>query len=270
MRSADRLLYHYQVERELADLLRRSTSSERTRLYSTVYNELFRRVPDHPQLCRTDRAERINVALTLLTPFLDRGFSFLEIGAGDCAISFCVAERVAKVYAVDILDSIPAMTKRPANFELRLSDGCDIPVPPSSIDIAYSNQLIEHLHPEDALSQTKNILKALRPGGFYICITPHRFTGPHDISIYYDSEATGLHLKEYTCTELAELFRDAGFSKVRILAGAHGRFFKTAIGPINVVESSLAILPHLVRKLLVGQLPLRVFMGIRIIGWRNV
>ena len=60
------------------------------------------------------------------------------------------------------------------NFELIISDGISIPVPAGSIDFAYSNQLMEHLHPDDAESQLENVFTALRPGGAYLCITPNR------------------------------------------------------------------------------------------------
>jgi hypothetical protein len=31
---------------------------------------------------------------------------------------------------------------------------------------------MEHLHPEDAFEQLRNIIRALAPGGRYVCITP--------------------------------------------------------------------------------------------------
>ena len=49
-RSEERLRHHYLVERELADRLRNAPDAERGRLYPQVYDELMRRVPDHPQL----------------------------------------------------------------------------------------------------------------------------------------------------------------------------------------------------------------------------
>src|SRR5712692_8694627 len=51
-RSRDDLYRHYEIERELADQLRAAPPELRKELYRTVYNELFRRVPDHPQLTR--------------------------------------------------------------------------------------------------------------------------------------------------------------------------------------------------------------------------
>src|SRR5688572_4403412 len=49
-RSARELREHYALERQLADRLRRAPRSQRPGLYSKVYDELFRRLPHHPQL----------------------------------------------------------------------------------------------------------------------------------------------------------------------------------------------------------------------------
>ena len=43
---------HYRVEVELAGRLRAAPRAERLGLYGAVYDELFRRVPTHPQLTR--------------------------------------------------------------------------------------------------------------------------------------------------------------------------------------------------------------------------
>ena len=40
---------HYRVEKELANQLRRAGKEERRYLYANVYNELFRKIPYHPQ-----------------------------------------------------------------------------------------------------------------------------------------------------------------------------------------------------------------------------
>ena len=54
--------------------------------------------------------------------------------------------------------------------------------------------------------------RLLRPRGRYIFATPHRFSGPHDISRYFSDEPRGFHLKEWTYGELAKVAAAAGFS----------------------------------------------------------
>ena len=100
------------------------------------------------------------------------------------------------MYALDVSDEIATRITLPANCKLVLSDGLTVAVPEGSIDVAYSNQLMEHLHPDDAVEQLHNVYRALKPGGAYICITPNALWGPHDVSRRFDREPTGFHLKE--------------------------------------------------------------------------
>jgi SAM-dependent methyltransferase len=186
----------------------------------------------------------------LLRAFTNPETVLLEIGHGDCALAFSMAGEVKQVYAVDISTGLVGDIIRPQNFELRLSDGIDIPLPANSVDVAYSNQLMEHLHPEDAGDQLRNISRVLKPGGFYICVTPNRLTGPHDISRHFDIVATGLHLREYTITELAQAFKMSGFSDVRIIASYHGHIFspKLPVTPFAWIERLLEKSPRAIVK----------------------
>ena len=251
-RTPGRLAAHYAIERELADRVRNSTHEERAELYSVVYDELFARVPDHPQLTLKEspetRRQRLASQVRLVDDFLDRDATFLEIGAGDCALSLAVAPTVAEVYAVEVSETIAATAETPANFTLLISDGRSIPVPAGSVTLAYSNQLMEHLHPDDAGEQVRAIAAALEPGGAYLCLTPHRAFGPSDISAFFDEEATGFHLKEYTTAELSQLFRRAGFRTVRVVARVAGRRFSLPAPPFILIERLVMRLPARVRR----------------------
>ena len=135
-------------------------------------------------------------------------------------MSLEMARLVKQVYAIDVSKEMTKGLVFPANFHLILSDGIGIPVPANSIDVAYSNNLVEHLHPDDAVEQLRNIHQALAPGGVYICVTPNRLKGPHDVSKYFDTVATGFHLKEYTVSELkaAIMSKIADIAKINILS----------------------------------------------------
>ncbi len=263
-RTPEQVKEHYAIERELAERLRSASKEERQHLYTTLYDELFRRVPHHPQLTQKAdpqaQAEAVSAQLALLERVLTPETVFLEVGPGDCRLAFEVSKRVRRVYAVDVSEEITRSANRPDNFELILSDGCSIPVPADSVDVAYSNQLMEHLHPDDALEQVENIRKALKPGGIYICITPNRLSGPHDVSRYFDQIATGFHLKEYTTTELAGIFKAAGFSKVQALIRIRGISFWCPLFPLRLLEGFLARLPYTPRKRVAVRFPVRAFL----------
>ncbi len=68
--------------------------------------------------------------------------------------------------------------------------------------------------------------------------------GPHDISKFFDEVATGFHLKEYTTSELSELFKKVGFSKVRVYIGAKEKYIGLPTFPIVLYETLLDKLPY--------------------------
>ena len=239
-------------------------------MYASLYDELYQRIPDHPQLSSKESPFGRHLATARefgrIKRFLKAHTVFLEVGPGDCALSFKAAGIVQQVYAIDVSAEITRRASPPENFQLVLSDGCTIPVPSGGIDVAYSNQLMEHLHPDDASQQLQNIFKALTHGGIYICLTPNRLSGPHDISKYFDPIATGFHLKEYTTTDLSKLFRCTGFSRVGVLLGAGGAFMVLPVLPFSLLEGILTRLPSPLQRRISTILPVRWLLGVRLVG----
>lgn len=272
-RTLKQLREHYRIEKKLANRLRNSNKKERRCLYSKLYDELFQQVPNHPQLTQKfsskARAKSVCEQMGFLKRFLNPKSIFLEVGSGDCSLAFKVSKFVKKTYAVDVSEDISKHSKHPKNFELIISDGSSIPVPKNSINIIYSNQLMEHLHPGDALEQLRNIYNALAINGIYICITPNRFYGPSDISAYFDEVATGFHLKEYTIKELSGLFKTVGFSKVQVMLGYNGFFLLLPVFPFRLFEGLLNKLPLSLCKKLSRWLPVRQLLGIKLVGTKE-
>lgn len=249
-RSAQEIREHYTIERELADRLRAADRGERLELYGKVYDELFRRVPRHPQLTRKQdnnaRTAAVAERLALLQRFLRPESVFLEIGAGDCALSEQVTGSVRKCIALDVSREILEKAGVPG-MEVVLSDGCSIPVPEGSVTVAYSYQLIEHIHPDDAIEQLRNIYRALSRGGVYLCVTPNRLNGPHDVSRYFDPVARGFHLKEYTISEISRLFRETGFRRTDAYIGFSHRYFRAPVSFLVGFEKMLGWIPYKLR-----------------------
>jgi SAM-dependent methyltransferase len=269
-RTPEQLREHYEIEGELADRLRAAPRERRLELYGSVYDELFRRVPLHPQLTKKQDPATfrwsIERQVAILRPFLRPEATFLEIGAGDCALSAAIAPRVRQVYAVDVSAEIMQGLALPANVETRVSDGITIPVPDAGVDVAFSNQVMEHLHPDDALEQLGRIHSALGPAGVYVCVTPNRLTGPHDISMYFDERATGFHLREYSFGELRRIFLEVGFSRVRALVGGRGRYAGAPPAVVEALESALTRFSAPTRRVLARRLLVSGILGIRVVG----
>ena len=266
-RTAAQIREHYEIEKQIAERLRNSTFEERKNLYTEVYDELFQRVPHHPLLNNYSPAEKerqIFREIRALEPFVNEHTIYLEIGPGDCALAVKIAKHVRKVYAIDVSAEVTKNLDAPENFELILSDGSSVPLAAETVDVAFSNQLMEHLHPDDSRRQLENVFRALKTGGTYFCITPNRLSGPHDISRDFDTTATGLHLKEYTVTELDRVFRSVGFTKTRVYAGV-GNIFLPVL-PYKIAEKLLDALPPSVRKLLTFNKIVRFLLGVKLVG----
>ena len=272
-RSAHRIRAHYEIERELSDRLRAAPADERPALYPELYDTLFRRVPDHPQLTAPSnegaRERDVAAQLSFLRHFLRPGRTFLEIGAGDCALSRAVASKAGDVYVLDVSEAILSHAGDSDELRVVLSDGISIDVAPETIDLAYSNQVMEHLHPDDAAAQLTNVHRALASGGRYVCVTPNRLNGPHDVSKYFDRVATGFHLREYTVTELARIMESAGFTRVWAYAHVRGKTMRLPMLGVGLVEAAIERLPQRARKRVASGRPWRWALGICIVAEKD-
>jgi ubiquinone/menaquinone biosynthesis C-methylase UbiE len=266
-RTPEQLREHYLIEKELADQLRHAEKDERQNLYPRLYDELFRRLPNHPGLARKISPEitreEVDGQMAFLKNHLNQGDTFLEIGAGDCALSFEACNFVKKVFAVDVSAIKTESSNQPSNFELILTTGTTIPLPDNSIDIAYSHAFFEHLHPEDGLDHLRNVRRVLKAGGIYLCVVPQRLNGPWDISRNFDQIPQGFHLKEYSACELEGVFKQVGFSKADIVLHVLGKFYAIPKPIIWIYESLFAIMPYSIRRPLAGRF---LFDNVRIIG----
>ena len=261
---------HYEIEKELADQLRLAGPEDRRRLYSSLYDQLFRRVPHHPQLTHEQDEEAANLEvqrkMRLIGRFLRPSTVYLEVGPGDCRLALEVARQVEKVYGIEVSAEITKRATLPPNFELIISDGCSIPVPAGRVDVAYSHQLMEHLHPDDAVAQLEGIFRCLMPAGVYVCITPSKLSGPHDVSRYFDDVATGFHLREYSNIDLAGVMKQAGFTKLRPYVGGRGLYWPFPLHALFALEKVLGWLPRSWAKRVAQSLPGRCLLGVVLVA----
>ena len=269
MRTAEELRQHYEIEKELGNRLRNSRRDERAQMYSQVYDELFRRVPKHPQWTKQHTAKReiqLQGHIRLLRPYLSPDTVFLEVGAGDCALPLLVAPMVRKAYGLEVSEELTRGLPQSEKFQILLSKGCEVPLPDNTVDLAFSFQVIEHIHPDDVIEQLKDLYRVLKPGGRYYCITPNRLHGPNDISRDFDREATGLHLKEYSITDLLKLFRSIGFQRVWIERMIKGHRCPFPTLPVKALESFLESLPWSLRAPLARSYLMTRLISVSVMG----
>jgi SAM-dependent methyltransferase len=255
VQTAAQLREQYDIERELADRLRNAaTREERRPLYGEVYRELHERLAHHPLVVQTQDALARSVTaapqVRLLRTFVNSKTDFCEIGAGDSAVARALAPYVRSSLALDVTDAFVSGPNPDGNFEFRVFDGFDPGLPPGSVDVAYSRDVAEHLHPDDLLEQTAAVARMLKPGGMYLCVSPNRLSGPHDVSRRFDDTPTGLHLREYTVSELAVAMRRSGFSDTKVVISWAGRRMSPLlpVWAVRWLEIGVAHLPRRARR----------------------
>jgi SAM-dependent methyltransferase len=271
-RTPERIRHHYEVEKELAARMRASTREERTELFKTLYTELFNRVEDHPRLTRRDTAEasrrNLEAQLRLLRPhFTETGPkpALVEFAPGDCRLAGAAAKSCAKVYGVDISDQRSPGEVFPENFELIVYDGYHLDLPDACATLAFSYQFLEHLHPDDVDPHFAMANRLLKPGGVYVFDSPHRFSGPHDVSVHFGETLDCFHFQEWTYRDMRKLLKRHGFSRTAI--HRKGRLFRNPLVNLahDCVEAIVGALPRPLRRSLSN----RLFQSVTLSAWKD-
>ena len=194
-----------------------------------------------------------------MCPYINESTNFIEIGAGNCTLTIELSSYVNEIVAVDVSEEImPDYNKIPDNVKLHVSnDGTALPYATNYFHVAYSNQLLEHFHPEDIKIHLSNVHEVLCMNGRYIFQTPHKYFGPHDVSKYFHNKPVGFHLKEYCNYELYFLLREAGFRKINLITGIKKHRILLPIIIPSLVELLLALFPFQIRKYLSLLTPIR-------------
>lgn len=261
-RTAEQLRNHYLVEKSLADRLRASSREERLELLPKLYDELFEKVPDHPRLHRreSEAESRKSVAarMAIVKDSLTPDTVFMEIAPGDCRLACEVAKHVKSVYAADISDQRAKDLECPPNFNLVLFDGVNLDIEHGAVDVAFSYQFLEHLHPDDLATHMELVSRSLKPGGVYILDTPHSYSGPHDISRFFSDTAHGFHMHEWTYNEIRDLGRKHGFDRMSVYRFRRRWNTPLALMLTLAVEKVLGLLPISLR----WKLSQRLFLGV--------
>lgn len=217
-RSFEQVLNHYKVEKKLATQLKEADRTSRKDIYSSMYDELFSKVPDHPRLTkRNDKSEslkKVGHRMAFIKRFLKREQLFVEFACGDGRLLKEAAKYCKQAIGVDISDQRDKNEAFPQNTSVVVYDGYDLSqISDESIDFVFSDQLIEHLHDEDVEHHFSIVKQTLKKGGAYAFRTPHAYCGPHDVSQYFSNIPECFHLKEWTFKDVKDVEK-IGFRKV--------------------------------------------------------
>lgn len=206
---------HRALEGRLTNDILSSSPAGRWQVVSDSYTQLY---ADCPWLNKGDAGppESWFAIWRRLIPAPSRIY---EVGSGNAHLlnhlvahgHDCVATEITKERGQKFSSSSERLA-------WRQSDGVHLAEfePAEHYDVVISTQVIEHFHPDDVATHLSNVREILKPGGRYIFDTPHRSTGPHDLSRVFGLDAPQfMHLKEYSFLELRDLAKAAGFRSVK-------------------------------------------------------
>jgi SAM-dependent methyltransferase len=268
-RSYEQILNHYLVEKSIADRLKSSDREERRRIFNTMYEELFSKVPDHPRLTRRNSSQLTEIAnkrkFFVIRRFIEKPYLFAEFAPGDCKFAYEVAKHVNQVFGIDISDQHDPADTVPDNFRLIVYDGYNLDaIESNSVDVMFSYQLIEHFHPEDTALHFELVHRILKPGGKYVFLTPHALSGPYDISEYFCDEPECFHLKEWTYTEIKALLKNLKYTDFQTHWFAKSIDLKLPYSYFALCERTLSVFPkRFIKKVSRGLIPILYAVAIK-------
>jgi 2-polyprenyl-3-methyl-5-hydroxy-6-metoxy-1,4-benzoquinol methylase len=232
---------HYDWEAAFADLIRnsRKSSGERRAVVAAAYDGLIvilkekRRRQGKVLDCMGFCPGQVEEICTVAGP---PPRSVLDVG---CSTGVLVASLLQRGYAakgIDVSgDCIAEARNRlealgaDAEGKLLSGDFLAHDFGEARFDLIYSNDVLEHIPPDEVLDFLKKAHSLLNPSGLLWLITPNRWTGPGDATILrhpWGTEARGLHLKEHTLRELNQALQRCGFVEVHSRLWSDGRWRK--------------------------------------------
>lgn len=223
--TEDMVLAHWELEKDLTKELLESNSENRWEVFERAYTKLYSKLQQQNPLLQENRQtletkdENLDKYETWIQIIGSPPKKIYEIGSGRGEMIAYFAQCGFECKATEITKERGSkyVTEASPCLSWGNSDGVHLDnfEQTEFYDLVVSNQVIEHLHPEDLIVHFKSAYKILIKQGRYIFTTPHCHTGPHDISaIFGYDNPKGMHLKEYTYKELSDSLKLAGYKYI--------------------------------------------------------
>jgi len=254
------ILRHWELEKSLTRRLLASTPENRWEVFGYCYSTLFcelewlNRLVEKKNVMPPEQAYKKWV--DIIGPSPQRIF---EIGSGTGRMIDYLSTLGYECCATEITrERGEKHVSESKNITWRTTDGVHLNrfEQINHYDIVLSEDVVEHLHPNDIVEHFLGVFRILKPGGRYIFHTPHKFFGLWDISrVFGKLEPMGMHLKEYMVYELVQALRTAGFKHISFASPVFSKryrnflpFISNELSWICVLERILVPLPRRLRS----------------------
>jgi 2-polyprenyl-3-methyl-5-hydroxy-6-metoxy-1,4-benzoquinol methylase len=212
------LIEAFQLEKYYHDLLiKEKKASKRTLMYEEFYSKLLqlygRNAVNDQSLDQKIRSKDSQVKLF---EHDIKNKSIIDFGCGEGLFLMNIKRNLPYKFLTGVDVYIPDGLKNHPDINF-ISSGIIRFETKEKFDIAFSDNVLEHLSPLDLKDHLKSVYESLVPGGHFIMIMPNRLFGPMDITRIVDNtssgkiKAQGGHLNESTYHEMINDLSDAGF-----------------------------------------------------------
>ena len=214
------ILQHWTLEKRLRNDLLTSTPENRWEVFEKAYDELYSEIAWLTALTNSDSGiEEDYDAFHLWEQIIGTPpCKIYEVGSGRGELISYLAKQGFECKGTEITRQRgKKWTGQLVNISWGTSDGIHLDrfEPRQIYDVIITNQVIEHMHPDDVFDHLKATCAILKPGGRYILSTPHYADGPTDVTrVFGYDELMAMHLKEYTYAELRHMLLQAGYHRV--------------------------------------------------------
>lgn len=227
----ERLVEAFEVEQEFhARVMAEPNPQARRALYGEVYPKVHAIYGQRP--ADPDAPNPKDPFVRLFAREL-RGRSILEVGCGAGAFLLSVARQLSPEERGELVGLDVSEASFPSHPEVRFVAGDVIDFRPEQLgrerfDLVYSDNVLEHLAPQDRDAHFDSIERVLAPGGLLILLLPNRLFGPTDVTRVLDCSysnrvpSQGTHLTESTYTELVPYLRRRGYKGLRTVLPVPG------------------------------------------------
>lgn len=214
--TEDILAEAFKIEEHYHHLLLEETEFDKRQiLYSEFYSKLLSVYGRHEELYPEDNPK--DKTVHLFEKELNQK-SVIDFGCGQGYMlqSICKKLNASKLTGVDVY--IPDELKADIRINFEAANIVKYTTD-TSFEVAISDNVVEHLVPEDAKTHLEHIYGALSNSGKLILIMPNRLFGPADITRIQDFshagklDALGGHVNESTYTEMIAILKSVGFRK---------------------------------------------------------
>ena len=217
--------HHYETEKQYARQILETPkgSEERRRLFQQAYSDVIGNIIENydPGAGETDYTVTVVGIVKSLLASRKHDARIFDLGCGSGHLLVALAKEGYNVYGIDVSEASVAEARRDLNPFARsdhVEHGDVLDYDPlTKFDVIVMDNVIEHLVPDETPDILAKCYEMLDREGYLVVLTPHSFSGPHDISKYFvpfGAKAEGFHLKEFSFTDMNQSLMHAGFQEV--------------------------------------------------------